>query len=214
MPVDATLLESIELDGSAQLLFAGDPDDQDSMAANSAAGRAVEKLIDLIVLASLEHFTQRIRRYDDEILRILERLMRLLVLAGVDLDVQPSPAQRPTRLTSGRAGAYLAVLQRQRADEDRPVTFIGRLDGVVAPESTDRRDFRLTLQERWRRRKVIRGTFDTALTDVMKTLLLSDVIVEHRTRGERKSTPRFHLVAARGLDDAQLRIHATDESIS
>lgn len=57
---DTTLLESIELDGAIQLLFAGEPDGQDSMAANSAAGRAVEKLIGLIVLASLEEFTYRI----------------------------------------------------------------------------------------------------------------------------------------------------------
>lgn len=118
--------------------------------------------------------------------------MRLLVLARADLDVQQSPSDRPTRLTRDRASAYLGVLQRQRADEDRPVTFVGRLDGVIAPEKTDRRDFRLTLHERWRRLKVIRGPFDTDLTDVMKNLLLSDVVVlaevQQRTRGERKST--------------------------
>ena len=201
---DATLLESVELRFGMQLLLADEPDDQASMAAESPAGRAVERLITLITVSSVESLAIFLRTLDDEQLMLLERLMRLLVSTQVDLSLQARSSQRPIRLTSGRAATYLAHLARERADQDRPVTFVGRLDGVIAPEGKDKREFRLTLREPWHRRRVIRGSFDVGLTEAMRDHLLQNVVlgaeVSRHTHGERRSTLTFHAVTVRPLD--------------
>jgi hypothetical protein len=48
---DATQLEHVDLEHGIQLLLANGTDDQTSLAADSPAGRAVERLVALITIA-------------------------------------------------------------------------------------------------------------------------------------------------------------------
>ncbi len=205
---DSLLVESIDLSEGLQMLFAGelDQDAQASMGAESPPARAVEQLISLISMPDLESLSARLKVLDDEILRVLETLMRLIVQAQLDFDLQPAADVRPTRLSSARAGSYLRVLQQERADKDRPATLVGRLDGVIAPDDSEKREFRLTLQDKWERRSKIKGSFDQALTRQMKDLLFSDVIVtaevSRHHHGERKPKTTFRVVTVRPLAPA------------
>ncbi len=175
-------VQKLEFKRSVEVVFVTTAEVEDTLLGPSSKERAAAALLkQVLASADSETLLQLLTnvKAPEQLATRLEELLKLLFENDATLDLQ-TPNSPPIRVVPKRAQALYSSLRAQSALAPERFTRAGKLVGAFL----DTRDFKLRLDDPWRRKNVIEGKFVPGLRPAIEQLFNQEVMAGVMVEGE------------------------------